>query len=643
MSSTIITSIVTAGANSHATVAEEANAYATDFVSQGCLGSLTNTGGVAPSAGSFGVNQNTGSDMALKIVGTGNTTSTYSTAYVTVTPSSQDKQVLRARMSADYTGYVINANATGSTVYDWIYLQASATNANVPDAAADNVITLLTSRSTSNSSDNGAPPTYGILLAVVTVANGATAITNANVADKRTQVVFNTGGSTTTTGWQSVGSALTYSANNGNKEFQVTATGDLTGLLSPGMRMQVTRSVTPPTQCAAFASASSQYATKASPSGISFTSAFTCEAWVYLQSYTGQQQTIINRMDNGATGGGWRFTIQTAGQVEILYGTTTTFTQFLSYQSVPLNQWVHVAGVVTSVSSKTAVIYINGTAVTVNTAISNSTTLTQASQDLRVGAASATPANTYFNGYISEARVWSTAQTSANIQARMTTNLVGNESNLAALYQFNGAWTDATSNANTLTATNGPINTQANNPYNAIEYANIRAISFSSGTTITLYTGDAGTIPNQTLTNAEYSTAREPFGLPEVLNSKILGQVIWCANITTTATATGTQLNGATLTMTMPSAGKKLVLKMYSTDINPSAGVPVLDLYWGANQIGRGQLPTATQGTVNAQSPPFWATSGSQTFSVDMWETSAGTCNLGSLTTQPSWFTVEEV
>ena len=639
MSATITTSVVTGGSNSHATVAEEANAYATDFVSQGCLGSLTNTNGVAPATGSFAVQQDTGSDMAISISGTGNTTSGYSTAYVTVTPASQDAQVLRARMSSNYTDYVINANSTGSTVYDWIYLQANATNANVPDAGADNVINLYTSRSTSNASDNGSPPTYGILLAVVTVANGATAITNANIADKRTQVVFNTGGSTTTTGWQSVGSALTYSANNGSKEFAVTATGNLTGLLSPGMKMQVTRSVTPPTQCAAFTSASSQYATKSSPSGITFTSAFTCEAWVYLLSYTGQAQAIISRTDNSTEGFGLH--INSSGQLTAFYIGSSSVTSNSTYQSVPLNQWVHVAGVYSSVSGKTLQgIYINGTAVPTFNNSNSATTLTQGG-NLSVGAFGAGISNTYFNGYISEARIWSAAQTAANIQARMAINCAGTESNLVALYQFNGAWTDATSNTNTLTAEAGASNTQTSNPYNAIEYANVRAISYSNPTTtITLYTGDAGTIPDQTLDSPEYSTSREAYGLPEVLNSKILGQIIWAGSVTTTATATGTQLNGATLTMTIPSNGKKLVMKFSACEITSGAGTPVLDLYWGSTRLMNNNTTSST--SPNVVTAPFWATSGSQTFSVDMWETSAGTCTLAASPSYIAWFTVEE-
>ena len=39
----LVTSIITGGSNNHTTSSEEANAYATDFVSQGIVGSFTNT------------------------------------------------------------------------------------------------------------------------------------------------------------------------------------------------------------------------------------------------------------------------------------------------------------------------------------------------------------------------------------------------------------------------------------------------------------------------------------------------------------------------------------------------------------------------------------------------------------------------
>lgn len=216
-SNTIITSVVSGGSSNHTTVAEEANSLATDFVTQGVVGAITITSGSTAGTGSFAVQADATPDMGVTVKA--------GQAYITATPSSQDSQVLRARASADYTSYTINANSSGSTKYDWIYLSVSATNANNPDAAADNVTSIYTSRSSSNTTDNGTPPTYGLLLAIVTVANGASSITNSNIVDKR----FNT----------SIG------AQNGSLIVTQQATGDKAIIQAAGIDANVSVNILP--------------------------------------------------------------------------------------------------------------------------------------------------------------------------------------------------------------------------------------------------------------------------------------------------------------------------------------------------------------------------------------------------------------
>ena len=179
MAATITTSIVTGGTNSHATTSAEANAVATDFVAAGVNGGITNTSGIAPTTGSFAVNAQGTPAMFVDV--------TAGTAWITATPSGQTSQLLRASMASNYTSYAISSNASGSTKYDWIYLKVDPTKGNNPASDASDVTSLFTSRSSSNSTDNGSPPTYGILLAVVTVANGASSITNSNITDGRSQ------------------------------------------------------------------------------------------------------------------------------------------------------------------------------------------------------------------------------------------------------------------------------------------------------------------------------------------------------------------------------------------------------------------------------------------------------------------------
>lgn len=173
----IYVNVLTGGSNNHLTTSENANQIATDFISEGVVGAITNTSGVAPATGAFAVNAQGTPNMTVAV--------SAGVAYVQATPSGQASQMLRVYNNAS-ANVTIAANSSGSTKYDWVYISISAANAATPNTAGDNVATLVTSRSTSATTDDGTPPTYGYPIAVVTVANGASSITNGNIADKRT-------------------------------------------------------------------------------------------------------------------------------------------------------------------------------------------------------------------------------------------------------------------------------------------------------------------------------------------------------------------------------------------------------------------------------------------------------------------------
>jgi len=181
----ITVGVLAGGTNSHQTTSEEINTPATDFFSDGVVGSHGNTGGVAPATGAFAVNAQ-GTPNATVAVSSG-------VAYVTGTPSGGNSQRFRVKNSAS-SNVTISANSTGGTRYDYLYIKLDPTKLANPAVDASDVATLVTSRSTSNTTDNGTPPTYGLLLAVITVANGFSTITNGNITDSRVQ----TGASSTT-------------------------------------------------------------------------------------------------------------------------------------------------------------------------------------------------------------------------------------------------------------------------------------------------------------------------------------------------------------------------------------------------------------------------------------------------------------
>lgn len=210
----IYTSLLTAGTNSHAESSENANAVATDLLSAGVNGVITNTSGVAPMTGSFAVNAQGSPNMTVAV--------SSGVAYVIATPASQDSQNLRVRNTAS-ANVTISANSSGSTKYDWLYIKVDATKAANPASDASDVATLVTSRSSSSTTDNGTPPTYGTLLAVITVANGASSITNSNIADLRVRSVA-VGGINDTNGNEVIKVSATSSAVN-----EITITNAATG------------------------------------------------------------------------------------------------------------------------------------------------------------------------------------------------------------------------------------------------------------------------------------------------------------------------------------------------------------------------------------------------------------------------------
>lgn len=302
--------------------------------------------------------------------------------------------------------------------------------------------------------------------------------------------------------------------NKGNKSFEVRADNvDVTDEYSAGMRMKFSRSTTPPTQAADLEASSSQYASKTTPTGITFTDDFTCEAWVKLEGYTAVSQGIVARRN--ADTEGWSLSIDPSGAVKItslrIASNNRTIT---TAQSVPLNRWVHIAASMDN-SGGVYAIYIDGVAVPTSTSTAGTiTALVQGTTALVVGAEKSAGTGP-FDGKIADVRVWSAVRTADEIRDNMNQQLVGSETNLVAYYKLNGNFNDSTANANNMTGSGGAVATDVDNPMKSIEYGIITKVSYSAPhSTITLFTGTDHAIPNMTLSSPFYSTQDTPFGFP---------------------------------------------------------------------------------------------------------------------------------
>lgn len=449
-------------------------------------------------------------------------------------------------------------------------------------------------------------------------------------------------GSETQQGWDPVGTTPVVSSgyNKGNKEFDLIFDDiDLTQVLSPGMRFKLDRNGTVPTKCADFESSNSQYTSKAAPSGLTFTDDFTCEAWIKLESYTGSNQVIVSRFNSGGTTG-WYMSIDTAGRLVILGATTGGGTNrgFASYQSIPLGQWVHVAATL-DMSGNVATTYINGVSVA-NVSIGGTSTALINAGDILIGAR-ATPTE-YFDGKISDVRLWSAIRTATQIRDNINQQLVGNESGLQGYWKLNNDFNDATSNANHLAASGGATATNSDHPFSATEYALITSVTFSSpDTTIKLHTGDSHNIPNMTLLNPYFSTHQNPYNWPGIKwkwKTAIMGGSV------STSSTSAVQIPGLSIPVSLP-VNRDVNVKLQARDGYVSANGKLQAYIW-EGVVGSGRMVTGTALDSSSIALPVSTSdsyrpgSSAVTYNGSI-QTSAGTGVLEFSTASPLYLTVE--
>jgi hypothetical protein len=320
-----------------------------------------------------------------------------------------------------------------------------------------------------------------------------------------------------TDGWESLGYSPSTVTANGNRSYDLTFSSvNLTTNISNGMRLKLARSVTPPTQCTDLESGSSQYFSKTSPAGMTFTDDFTASAWVKLESYvTG---TIASRY-NGTSG--WGLYVTSSGQIQLsgYNAGASNESKVLSYQSIPLNKWVHVAAQLDmstfTATTTTSYVMIDGLDVpaVVSRSGSNPTALIQAG-NLEIGASNGGTAP--FDGKLAQVAIYSAKVTQATVRASMNQTLTGSETSLVSAYSFNNVITDLnTTNANNLTANGSAVATTVDSPFNATEYAIVMANSFSTNTTLTVQVPEGYSLPTTGgIGTCYYSTQKVPYGFP---------------------------------------------------------------------------------------------------------------------------------
>ena len=345
-------------------------------------------------------------------------------------------------------------------------------------------------------------------------------------------------GTASAEGWSPLGATPDTVTANGNRSYTlVFNSNDLTDTISEGMRVRTARTVAAPSTSFSL-DGTNDYYVKTSPNKMTFTDDFTVSAWVYQTAY--QSENIIVSRYNGTSG--WELKTTSSGQVQLVGynagGGNNSYVQ--SYQSIPLNKWVHVSAQLDmstfTATTTTSYIMINGVDVPASVVRngSNPTALIQAG-NLEVGSRNGGTAP--FLGYLDQVAVYSAKVTQATILASMNQKLAGTETNLASAYGDGSVNDLNTTTPNNLTATNGAT-TVANSPFGnrgastTLDYGVVMKKAFSTNTTLTIQVPEGCTIPTSGgVASVDYSTQAVPYGFPAqkskwVIETSVIADIV---------------------------------------------------------------------------------------------------------------------
>jgi hypothetical protein len=153
---------------------------------------------------------------------------------------------------------------------------------------------------------------------------------------------------------------------------------------------------------------------------------FTVEAWARMDSKP-HDMTIVAKQQNGGLGYFIQYSVGVSRLVAVI-GRSGAWTEVRSTSDWNTGTWYHMAMVY---GSGTFSLYVNG-ALQGSTAVAPS----YSTNAFRIGLDAAGWGNNWL-GAIDEVRFWNEARTQAQIQATMTRELTGGETNLYAYYKFN--------------------------------------------------------------------------------------------------------------------------------------------------------------------------------------------------------------
>jgi len=358
--------------------------------------------------------------------------------------------------------------------------------------------------------------------------------------------------------WSDLTPTVSTVTNNGNRSYDLGFTSTLASLLSPGMRVEITKSVAGNGYMGGLLNGSSHYFTKTTPSGTlgTITNNFTLEAVYEPTTYA--LGMIEGRGDATANNGIW-LRMENTGQVSfgVFNGGGSNYRFFTTVQSLPLNKKTHITA---SWTSGTVVIYFDGVTVALLPVLTAGTAPTTAGTggDWSVGRMGAY-ASQYAAGYVSNCAVFDAVLSSATVKQHGTFQLLGSETSCIGAWSLDNTANDQSSAGNNLTATGG-VGYSVKSPHGTLSSGvdTLKAIGLVTAiatSTATIQVPEGCTIPTSGgIASVAYSIGACPFGFTR---DKGRWEVVLLvkANIYQAAVTSGTTYNPGGIYMIKP-AGK---------------------------------------------------------------------------------------
>lgn len=171
----------------------------------------------------------------------------------------------------------------------------------------------------------------------------------------------------------------------------------------------------------------------------------------YYTSYTGTTSPTLDVLQDN------NLVANTTTQLRLSLSSTGSNSETLAYDAnIQTGQWQQV-GVSWDSSSKIATFYLN--AVAIGTRTGTLGAIHDNASRFAVGASydSGGLAANFFDGLVDEGRLFNVTRSTSDMLYGLNMQIPVNTTGLVAYYKFNGDYTDATANANNLTATGAPV------------------------------------------------------------------------------------------------------------------------------------------------------------------------------------------